>query len=258
MAKVTVGKKKASAQAAAFAPPVVSATPPPAAGDDLEDLGDIDLDGGDLGEDILGDLDDLDLAEVDDLGVSVEEVEAAMASIAPAAPAAAVVGPSISDAAVAALSADVARLVKSAEALNPAPLVEAVAFNTGLTERLQAQVESLSQQVAVLHEFVVDSHKTLINMLAARPAAAPAPLVAASSIPVSVGPATDFSELDGFIRSQFEGLGAGKTYPAEKVAEVLCKRNTGAAVTVGTMLGRMQVVLADAFKKAGRAGFFSK
>ena len=250
MAKVTIGKR---GKAAAPAPEPVAPV-----GDDI-DLGDLDL-GEDIGEDLLGDLDLGELAEVDDLGVSVEDVEAAMASIAPATVSTPVAGPSISDAALAALSADVGRILKAAEGLNPVPMMEALEFQRHAIERLQTQIENLSQQLAATQTFVADSHKTLINTLSVRPAAAPAGLVVASSVPVTVGPTAPAQSpaLDAYILAQFEHLASGKVYPAVKVAEVFCKRNTGDAVTVEQMLAAMHRVLADAFAKAGRDGYFAR
>lgn len=248
MARVQV--KKASASKPAPAPEPVS--------DDLDiDLSDIDLDVEDaLPADLVGDIDidDLGVADVDDLGVSVEDVEAAMESIQPKQKVEAGVA-SIGEAALAALSADVAKLSKTIQGLDKTD--QFLAAIGAVRDDIARFADAFTAAMERHAQFVADSHKTLLNALTAVKAPpaiqATAPVTTASKVAEA---GEDWSKLDTFLKAQLEGLGAGKVYPCDRVAEVFAKRING--YSQSQIQARMAVVYAEQIKKAQKPGHFCK
>lgn len=255
MARVSI--KKAGAK------PPANDAPSPSVDEDI-DLSDIDLEldesvPADLVSDI--DLDDLGAVETDDLGVSVEDVEAAMASIAPVVSQAPVVAGAvpagIADAALAALAADVAKLHKSIAASDEASRVgndSVLTAVASLKESMTLFADSLTAAMERHAAFVTESHKTLVHLLSSQsPVQQTAPVTTAGQLGKT---GEDWSRLDQFLEAQFAGLGAGKVYPCDKVADVFAKRIQG--FSPSQIQARIAVVYADAIKAAGKPGYFSK
>lgn len=256
MARVSIKKAGAKPPAAA----------PFASIDEDVDLSDIDLDldesvPADLVSDLDLDLDELGAVETDDLGVTVEDVEAAMASIAPVVSSEPIVAGSvpagIAEAALAALSADVAKLHKAIAASDEAARIgndSVLTSVASLKEFMTLFAASLTATLERHAAFVTESHKTLVHLISSQsPIQQTVPVTTAGQLTKT---GEDWSRLDQFLEAQFAGLGAGKVYPCDKVADVFAKRIQG--YSTSQIQARIAVVYADAIKAAGKPGYFSK
>lgn len=192
--------------------------------DDLggDDLGD-DLGGSDVGADDLG-IDDDDLlgddvlSETDDLGVSVEDVEDAMAGVP-----AGNVSSAASDAALAALTAEVAKVNKALTDMAKAKVSNEI---KAAVDGIASSVDALKKGFDTLSAAVVEVRGMVDSI---RQGAAPKSVerAAATTSAAAAAPSGDTAKLDAFLKTQIEGLTGGKEYPFGKVGDAFAKRIEG-------------------------------
>lgn len=207
--------------------------PQPAPKDEFDE----DLGGDDLGDDLGSDLgvDDAELLgddilnEVDDLGVSVEDVEEALAGV-PATTASS----AASDAALAALTAEVAKVNKALTDMAKAKISHeikvAVDGLVSVVAELQKGFVTIQAATVETRQMVDAIRKGAAPVAVERAAAtaAAAPQGDTAKLAAECGASWQITaKLDAFLKAQIEGLTSGKEYPFAKVGEAFAKRVEG-------------------------------